>query len=139
MKLSPTLRASALYSRIRGKTWFTTGGPLTRQLGANDINPDKIGLSGNWKPLPAAEVTLGATKLLSRQLNVGTSAEERTTGYTLLDLSASYDLGRAGRLNLGVENLTDKFYVLTWSQVPGFRNYWSGRGRVVSITHTLTF
>lgn len=139
LNLSRTLRASALYSRIRGKTWFTTGGPLTRQMGATDINPDKIGLSTTWKPLPAAELTVGATKLLSRDLNIGTSAEEHTTGYTLFDLSAGYDLGRAGKLTLGVENLTDKFYVLSWSQVPGFRNYWSGRGRVVSITHTLTF
>lgn len=137
--LDRTLRANALYSRIRGKTWFTTGGPLTRQMGATDINPDKIGLSGTWKPMPAAELTLGATKLQSRDLNIGTSAEEHTSGYTLFDLSASWDLGRAGKLTLGVENLTDKFYVLSWSQVPGFRNYWSGRGRVVSISHVLTF
>lgn len=139
LNLGREWRANALYSRIRGKTWFTTGGPLTRSMGANDINPDKIGVSATWKPVPAAEVTLGTTKLMSRDINIGTSAEEHTTGYALWDLSASYDMGRFGKLSLGVENLTDKFYVLSWSQVPGFRNYWSGRGRVVSITHTLTF
>jgi iron complex outermembrane receptor protein len=44
-----------------------------------------------------------------------------------------------GLLTLGVENVTDKFYILTWSQVPGFRNYWSGRGRVTSLTYTMKF
>ena len=41
--------------------------------------------------------------------------------------------------SLGIENLTDKFYILSWSQVVGFRNYWSGRGRVVTLSHSLTF
>lgn len=139
LKLNRDIKLNALYSHTSGKTWFTSGGPLTRQMGVLDINPDKLGLSGTWKFMPKADVQLGATKLHSRDLNVGTSAEEHTTGYTLFDLSANYDWGKAGKTTLGVENLTDKFYVLSWSQVVGFRNYWSGRGRVVSVTHTLTF
>ena len=83
--------------------------------------------------------TLGATKLASRDLNVGKSGEEHTRGYTLFDFSANYDTGRYGKFSVGVENLTNKFYILSWSQVVGFRNYWAGRGRVVSITHNLTF
>jgi len=133
------LRLTALYSHIRGKSWFAVNGPLTKDLGVNDINPDKLGLSSTWQVTGQADVTLGATKLRSRDLNVGTGAEEHTKGYTLYDLSANYDFGKAGKLSLGVENLTDKFYILSWSQVAGFRNYWSGRGRVVSVTHTLTF
>ena len=136
-------KASALYSHIRGKTSFTTSGlgdkPLDKDMGVLDINPDKIGLSVTWKPTPKADVTLGSTTLRSRDLNVGTPAEEHTKGYTLFDLGANYDMGPYGKLTLGVENLTNKFYILSWSQVAGFRNYWSGRGRVVSVTHTLTF
>ncbi len=138
-KASRDLKLNALYSRIKGKTWFTTGGPLTREIGVLDINPDKIGVSASWKFMPGGDVTLGATKLLSRDLNVGTSAEEHTRGYTLFDLSANYDFGRLGKLSVGIENVTDKFYILSWSQVAGFRNYWSGRGRVVSVSHAFTF
>lgn len=139
LRVNRNLRLNALYSHTSGKTWFTRGGPLTRELGVLDINPDKLGLSAAWKFLPQADVQLGATKLQSRTLNVGTSAEERTTGYTLFDLSANYEWGKGGKTTLGIENLTNRFYVLSWSQVVGFRNFWSGRGRVVSVTHTLTF
>jgi len=137
--LSRELKVTALYSRILGKTTFTAGGPLTKRMGVNDTNPDKVGGTLNWKFFPGAELTLGATKLLDRDLNVGTSAEEHTKGYTLWDFSANYDWGRPGKTTLGIENLTNKFYILSWSQLAGYRNYWSGRGRVISLTHTVTF
>ena len=132
-------KASALYSHIRGKTWFTINGPLDKDLGVLDINPDKIGLSVTWKPTAQLDMTVGSTTLLSRDLNEGTPSEEHTKGYTLFDLGANYDMGRYGKLTLGVENVTNRFYILSWSQVAGFRNYWSGRGRVWSITHNITF
>ena len=139
LKATRDLRFTALYSHIRGKSWFTANGPLTKDLGVLDINPDKLGLAAIWRFLPRADVTLGATKLMSRDLNVGTSAEEHTKGYTLFDLSANYDSGKYGKTTLGVENVSNKFYILSWSQVAGFRNYWSGRGRVASLSHTVTF
>ncbi len=132
-------KLTGLYSRILGTTTFVTGGPLTKRMGVNDTNPDKVGASVTWKFIPGGDVTLGATKLLDRDLNVGTGAEEHTRGYTLFDLSGNYDWGRYGKTTVGVENLTDRFYILSWSQLPGFRNYWSGRGRVISISQTVTF
>ncbi|MBL8359439.1 MAG: TonB-dependent receptor [Rubrivivax sp.] len=139
LNISRAWRATALYSRTLGKTVFTAGGPLDRQMGVLDVNPDKIGASATWKATPALDMTLGVTQLRSRDLNVGRSSEEHTKGYALWDFSANYDMGRHGKLTLGVENLADKFYILSWSQLPGFRNYWAGRGRVVSVSHTLTF
>ncbi len=139
LNISREWRATALYSRTLGKTVFTAGGPLDRQMGVLDVNPDKIGASATWKAMPALDMTLGVTQLRSRDLNVGRSSEEHTKGYALFDFSANYDMGRYGKLTLGVENLADKFYILSWSQLPGFRNYWAGRGRVVSVSHTLTF
>lgn len=139
LNISREWRATALYSRTLGKTVFTAGGPLDRQMGVLDVNPDKIGASATWKAMPALDMTLGVTHLRSRDLNVGRSSEEHTKGYALFDFSANYDMGRYGKLTLGVENLADKFYILSWSQLPGFRNYWAGRGRVVSVSHTLTF
>ncbi len=133
-------RLNALYSHTAGKTWFTTGGPLDKQMGVNDINPDKLGWSASYKFMPHAEVSLDATKLFSRDLNVGAaSGEEHTKGYTLWNMTANYDWGRPGKTTLGVENLFDKFYILSWSQLAGYRNYWSGRGRVFSVTHSVSF
>ncbi|MFT3817384.1 MAG: TonB-dependent receptor [Rubrivivax sp.] len=149
--LSREWRANAMYSRIRGKTAVAAGGPVDVNMGALDIAPDKIVVSGTWKPVPAVQVTLSTTQIQSRTLdnvkiptNGNRLGTERTTGYGLWDLVASYDMGRWGKLTLGIENLTDKFYVPSGSQVdpnfgPGFSNYWSGRGRVVSVTHTVTF
>jgi iron complex outermembrane receptor protein len=139
VNISKQWKASALYSHIRGKTWFVKDGPLDKDMGVLDINPDKIGLSVTWKPTAQLDMTVGSTTLLSRDLNEGTSSEEHTKGYTLFDLGANYDMGRYGKLTLGVENVTNRFYILSWSQVAGFRNYWSGRGRVWSITHNITF
>jgi iron complex outermembrane receptor protein len=139
VRASHDLKFSALYSHTAGKTWFTSGGPLTKQMGVLDINPDKLGVSTTWNFMPQADLTLGATKLRSRDLNVGTSSEEHTKGYTLFDFSATYDWGQGGKSSLGIENLTNKFYILSWSQVVGFRNFTSGRGRVVSVTHSVTF
>jgi iron complex outermembrane receptor protein len=139
INLSKQWKASALYSHIRGKTWFVKDGPLGKDMGVLDINPDKVGLSVTWKPTAQLDMTVGSTTLLSRDLNEGTSSEEHTKGYTLFDLGANYDMGKYGKLTLGVENVTNRFYILSWSQVAGFRNYWSGRGRVWSITHNITF
>jgi iron complex outermembrane receptor protein len=136
--VTPDLRISGLYSHSEGKTRTSDTGPLTREMGVSDINPDKIGLTVRWQYSENGGVTLGSTTLVGRDLNVGRPGEEHTYGYTLFDLDAHYRVG-PGQLTLGVENLTDKFYLLSQSQVVGFRNYTAGRGRVTSLTYTMTF
>ncbi len=133
------VKVGALYSRIRGKTIFVKGGPLDKEMGVLDINPDKLGAWAQWKFSDRGDVRVGSTTLFSRDLNVGKSGEEHTTGYTLFDLVANYDMRKNGTLTLGVENVANRFYILSWSQVVGFRNYWSGRGRVASLSYTLNF
>ncbi len=133
------LKLSALYSRIRGKTSNSIGGSLEREMGVSDISPDKIAGSATWKFSARGDVRLGVTSLMDREINIGKPGQERTKGYTLFDLSANYDLKKWGTLSVGVENLTNKFYFLSWSQVDFFRNYFAGRGRVTSITHTMKF
>lgn len=137
-RITDTLRATALYSHTEGKTRTGDTGPLDREMGVNDITPDKIGTSLSWSFTEAGDVTLGSTTYLGRDLNEGRPGEEHTSGYTLFDLGANYQFGKS-TVTLGVENVTDKFYILSWSQVPGFRNYWSGRGRVTSLTYTMKF
>ncbi|MEO6102631.1 MAG: TonB-dependent receptor, partial [Pseudoxanthomonas sp.] len=149
-------KVSALYSRIRGKTAFWNAalngdypaGGLNKPIGVSDINPDKIGASVTWNFLSNADMTLSATKLLSRKLDATDVREfdgqtfafhEDTHGYTLLDLSANYRTERFGRFTIGIENLTNRQYVLSWSQVDFFKNYFAGRGRMVSATYEYTF
>lgn len=149
-------KATALYSHMKGNTSFWSDAPngsykageLRKPMGVLDLNPDKFGASVSWKFLPGGDVTLGATKLFSRDLygsdtrafdNRFFEYEEHTTGYVLYDMSVNYQSDRFGRFTLGIENLFDKQYILSWSQLPGFQNYWAGRGRMVSISHTITF
>ncbi|AMJ58188.1 MULTISPECIES: TonB-dependent receptor [Stenotrophomonas] len=141
-------KASFLYSRIRGQTQYYPGSGLKKEMGILDISPDKVNASVTWTPTDNLNATLGVSKTFSRDLretfvNPATNAvyknEENTYGYALWDLSVNYDIGRYGQLALGVENLFDKQYVLTWSQLPGWQNYFSGRGRMVSLTHTFKF
>lgn len=141
-------RGTLLYSRIRGQTTYHTGSPLAKEMGILDISPDKVTAALTWTPNDRFDATLGVTRTFSRDLretwvspvNGNTYVnEEDTYGYALWDLTANYDLGRYGKLSVGIENLLDKQYVLTWSQLPGWQNYWSGRGRMFSISHTFKF
>jgi iron complex outermembrane receptor protein len=136
--VTPDLRISGLYSHTEGKTRTADTGPLDREMGVSDINPDKLGLTVRWQYSENGGVTLGSTTLVGRDLNEGRPGEEHTYGYTLFDLDTYYRVG-PGQITLGVENLTDKFYLLSQSQIVGFRNYTSGRGRVSSLTYTMTF
>ena len=137
---SESLKVSALYSHIVGKTWFTRNGPLDRRMGANDISPDKIGVNVAWRPSAMTEVVVGAMTQRSRSINQGTGSAERTSGRTLLDASATYDTGRFGKLTLGIENLLDKQYIMTTSEASTANDDWlAGRGRVFSLTHTVRF
>lgn len=136
--VSKTLRLNALYSRIRGKTVTVDNGPLNLDMGVANISPDKFSAAINWQFSDNGQMRLGATTLFDREINVGKSAYEKTTGYTLADLSVTFRT-RYGDLGLGVENLFNKFYILTGNQMPGFQNFTAGRGRVVSVNHSITF
>lgn len=155
-RFSENWKATAVYSHTEGMTSFYPAsnaglypaGALRKPMGVLDINPDKFAWSVNWKFHPRGDVNLGATTLRSRTLSGSDvrpfdgatfSYREETDGYTLFDLGVNYQTERFGKFSLGVENLFDKQYILSWSQVPGFQNYWAGRGRMVSLTHTFTF
>lgn len=141
-------KATFLYSRIRGQTQYFPGSGLKKEMGILDISPDKVNASLTWTPNDTLNATLGVSKTFSRDLRETFTNpangdvyenEENTYGYALWDLSVNYDTGRYGQLSLGIENLFDKQYVLTWSQLPGWQNYFSGRGRMVSLSHTFKF
>ncbi|RZJ83033.1 MAG: TonB-dependent receptor [Massilia sp.] len=155
-RFSDQWKVGALYSRIRGKTAFWNAalngdypaGGLNKPIGVSDINPDKIGAWINWRFNDSGDINLSATKLLDRDLAASEvrafdgqsfSFSEDTNGYTLVDLSVNYRFENYGRVTLGIENLLDKQYVLSWSQVDFFKNYFAGRGRMTSLTYEYVF
>ena len=137
-RLSKEWKFNALYSHTVGHTRTTETGPLLRQQGMGNVSPDKINLSTTWRFSDKGSVTIDMDKLLKRDINVGAAGEEHTVGLTLFDLSASYST-QWGDFALGIENLTDKYYILPWAQIDQFQNYFAGRGRVISLSYSRKF
>lgn len=136
-----TLRFNLLYSHVLGKTSAANGvlTPLNVTLGVLNIAPDKLNAQAAWQFTPEGSISLGMTNFFDRNINVGKSTEEHTKGYVLFDATASYKIARVGTLSLGVENLLNKFYFLSSSQINIFNNYFAGRGRTVSLTFRADF
>jgi iron complex outermembrane receptor protein len=134
------------YARTDGKTPATPGAPLDVALGARTQGPDKAVLGADWRPLAGAQLRLQATHLFDRHINIGrkvgaTDLAEHFQGYTLVDLSSSFETG-AGRFGVSVENLLDKQYVGYYSQAAAATdagNTYAGRGRTLAVTFSRTF
>lgn len=133
-----TLRLNALYSHVIGKTTKANGitSPLDVQLGILNIAPDKLNGQVSWQFNKQGSVSLGASRLFGRDLG---TIKEHTKGYTLFDASANYKVGEIGTFSLGVENLFNKFYFLSSSQIDIYQNYFAGRGRTVTLTFSRNF
>lgn len=142
---SKALKASALYSHMSGMTAASNTvlglptAPLTVELNANDISPDKLVASATWKFSEQGSVRLGSTTLFNLDTNIGKASEEHSPGYTLFDLGINYDLKKYGNLSLGIDNLFNKYYLLSFSSHDLFQNYFAGRGRKISFNHSITF
>ena len=65
--------------------------------------------------------------------------DESVDARLLADASLGYRFTDKIELQLNATNLFDKQYILSWSQLPGWQNYWSGRGRMVSLSHSIKF
>lgn len=137
-ELKPTswLRFNALYSHVKGMTSrannVTT--PLDVQLGITNIAPDKLNLTATVLPTPALSFSFGMDKTMDRTVRTGTVVTEQTKGRTLFDATARYKVDRLGTVSLGAENLFNKFYFLSFSQIDFFQNYFAGRGRTVTLS-----
>ncbi len=142
---SKELKANALYSHMSGMTSTTQAIPgqplpsLNLELNTNDISPDKLIASVTWKYGEAGSVRLGMTSYSSLDTNVGKPQEERNPAHTTFDLSVNYDLKKYGNISLGIDNLTDKYYLLNFSSHDLFQNFFAGRGRKTTLTHSIKF
>jgi iron complex outermembrane receptor protein len=134
-ELRPTseLRFNLVFSHVIGKTSAANNvaSPIETPLGVLNIAPDKLTATATYQIIPAASLSLGSTSYFSRSLP---AINERTKGYTLFDLTANVKAGQIGTFSLGVENLFNRFYFLSSSQIDIYQNYFAGRGRTVSLT-----
>ena len=140
---------TGLYSTTDGKTALDQGLPLDLDLGARNQGPDKLVLGANYAFGPKGRIGLEAVKLFDRHINIGRRAlnnanlEENFTGYTLVDLTATYET-RFGTFGLGVENLLNKYYIGYYWQANAASqtnndDYFAGRGRTVTLSYRLKF
>ena len=133
-ELRPTsfLRFNGVYSHVKGRT--TAGNniltPLDRPLGIVNIPLDKLVLSGTVSPTDAFSFSLGVDKTFNRKIS---ALNENIKGRTLFDLTGRYRVQNLGTVTLGVENLFNEYYFLSFSQIDFFQNYFAGRGRTVSL------
>lgn len=131
-------RLGAVYSQSEGMTRTTETGPLTRKMGIASVSPPKLNLSATWQANSQLSVAVFMDNLFSREINVGAPGYERTSGLTLFHATVNYST-QWGDFAFGVENALDKYYILPWSQIDQFLNYFAGRGRVYSLSHTIKF
>ncbi|MBB4844635.1 iron complex outermembrane receptor protein [Paucibacter oligotrophus] len=137
---------SASYARTRGTTAAQAGAPLDVTLGARSQGPDKLVLAATWQFAATGQARLQATRLQSRDINVGRTVgtaklEEHFEGYTLADFSASYGT-RWGEFGLGVENLLNRQYIGYYAQSnPAGSNddLFAGRGRTLTLSWRRSF
>jgi len=136
-------RTDATYTRMRGRTASVNGGVIDSDLGIVSQPPDKLTFGASWRALPELTLRAQATKLFDRDLNVDRANRESFKGYTVADISASYTT-RFGTAGLGIENVTDRFWVGPFPQAnSGSRtnnnDFFAGRGRTYTLSWTHTF
>jgi iron complex outermembrane receptor protein len=131
----PGLRLSAAYSLIRGKTDNNDADTLVNNdLDGANISPDRINLAADYERGPFA-ARLQARFYLPRTFNDAATNTD-FEGYTLLDAYVAYKTAM-GEFALGVQNLTDEFYVTYDSDtvLPNDNSrFFAGRGRIFTLS-----
>lgn len=137
---------NAAYALTRGRTASAAGGSLDLDLGARSQGPDKLVLGAQWALAPGWSAHWTQSVYFSRDANVGkysgkTSLEEHFRGYTVADLSLSWD-SPWGRLGAGVENLFNRSYLTYYAQANysgTTEDYYAGRGRTLTLNWRRSF
>lgn len=129
------VRLNALFSHVKGRTTAANNvlTPVETPLGITNIPLDKLNLSATVMPADGLSLTLGADTTFDRK-QTGSSPAEDIKGRTLFDLTAKYKIDGVGTVTLAAENVFNKYYLLAFSQIDFFQNYFAGRGRTVTLS-----
>ena len=127
---------------VEGKRDADNDGDVDRKLPSNRVPPVKL----------TAQAAYDWTAELSTQLQLVHSADRKPfdtitllgegpiDAYTLVNASASYDLGRYGTVNLGVSNLLNEDYFTLASQILRRNDGFSeGQGRTVRLSYAIRY
>lgn len=139
----PELTVTGSYSHMLAYTSLAPGLPEGVTIPPSPLigqSPDKAVLAVEWSPIRATTVAVTATHFWGQNLNVGLSPLYRwfATPYTVVDGSATYDMGAYGTLSLGCSNLTNTFHIENETGTSN-TNYYSIQGRKYTVTYQVTF
>lgn len=105
-------------------------------LGGSNISPTRLNLFWQQQWFNNIDSRLQVNKLFDRDYNTG----GEFAGYTTVDLSVNYQTQQYGAFSLGIDNLTDKFYITYYGQTnPAATRYFAGTGRVASVNWSFGF
>lgn len=129
------IRAGAALALLNGRYDSDADNKVDRDLDGRNIAPDRLNMFVEAPLAPRLSGRLQLSHLFDRDFEGGDEAFN-FKGYSLVDALLAYDIGRSGKLTLGVQNLLDKKYISYFSQTYSFRSnndYVSGRGRAFTL------
>ncbi|MGO2291572.1 MAG: TonB-dependent receptor [Pseudoalteromonas sp.] len=126
----------ANYADTNGQYDGDADGIVESDLGGSNISPTRLNLYWQQQWPNSINSRLQVNKLFDRDFNTGGEFD----GYITVDLSVNYQTQQYGAFSLGVDNLTDEFYITYYSQTnPSAASYFAGTGRVASVTWDFAF
>ncbi|MEM9618379.1 MAG: TonB-dependent receptor [Pseudomonadota bacterium] len=133
----------ASYAALEGRSDQDDDGQIDEDLNAENISPDRLNAYISATVLQNWIFLAQVNHFFDRTFNDATTDTD-FEGYTLVDLSAGYDFGAYGRVELGLQNAFNEDYVTYYSQsspnaaTRGDR-FFTGRGRTLSLRWTATY
>jgi iron complex outermembrane receptor protein len=133
------LVATAGYAHLNGMTDSNGDGTVDIDLDGANISPDRINLALSYA-FDAFSARVQNQFFIKRDF-LGGDARNSFNGYSLMDISARYQL-EIGAVSLAVQNLLDKQYIdyNSDTQRPTDNlNFFAGRGRTVTVGYEYRF
>jgi iron complex outermembrane receptor protein len=134
------LTLGGAYAYVKGTTDDDGDGSLESDLDGANIAPNRLNLHADWERGPFT-ARLASRTYFEREFDGPSFGPvDDFEGFTLLDALVGYRIGRH-RVNLGVQNLTDKDYITYYSDTVGNddTSYFAGRGRTFTLGVTSEF
>lgn len=139
-RLGGGFSAGGNLSLLSGRVDTDDDGALDADLDAANIGPDRLNLYLAYRR-DALSLRLQSATLFDRDFSdaAGLSSAD-FDGYTLADLYAGYETPY-GTFSLGIQNLTDEFYLTYFAQAGTTRadRFFAGRGRTFTLGYALDF
>ena len=137
MQINDAHRVKLSYSHEDGESDTDGNGVVDTELSGLSIAPDTVQMSWNAGWSRTVSSYLQVSHFFSRGFD---DPDLDFDGYSLVDAMVSYKLP-AGKLDLGIENLTDEDYFTYYSQAARVSDEYNfkGRGRTYTLGYSVDF